>query len=305
MSRTPSIAVLLAASLAAVPAHALQRVFVASTGSDANTCTLASPCRSFAAAINAVDPGGEIVAMDAAGYGAVTIAKSVTITANPGFYAGIAASMGDAVTIATPGVNVVLRSLNINGIGAANGVNMTDGSSLAVENCIVSNFTASGIFVGNNAKVRVVDSVIRGNNNGVWLQGGASGAVATSKLSQNGFLAIVADGAVASTTTTVVVSDTVVDGNQFGIFSRSEVATGATRVSVVRTTVSNTGSSAVGSVSFGGGAADLILDQSMVTANAFGLFQQGAGSVLRSLGNNAVGQNGTDVTGTVSSLSAM
>jgi len=39
-----------------------------------------------------VDPGGEVIALDAAGYGAVTITKSVNIIANPGFYAGITAS---------------------------------------------------------------------------------------------------------------------------------------------------------------------------------------------------------------------
>ena len=56
-----------------------------------------------------VDPGGEIVALDAAGYGAVNINKSVTIVANPGFYAGITASSGTAVTINTAAVNVTHR----------------------------------------------------------------------------------------------------------------------------------------------------------------------------------------------------
>src|SRR5258705_13947862 len=133
------------ATIAALPAAAVQRTFVASSGNDANTatsCGFAAPCRGFTAALSVTDPNGEIVALDAAGYGAVTINKSVTITANPGFYAGISASSGNAVTIATPAVNMTLRGLNLNGIGANNGVLMTSGNRLSVENCVIANFTA-------------------------------------------------------------------------------------------------------------------------------------------------------------------
>src|SRR5450755_1642291 len=114
-------ALALFATIAAMPAEAVQRVFVSSFGNDANTatnCGFTNPCRGFTAAMTVVDSGGEVVALDAAGYGAVTITKSVTIAANPGFYAGISASSGSAVTIATASVNVTLRGLNINSVGA-------------------------------------------------------------------------------------------------------------------------------------------------------------------------------------------
>src|SRR5258705_6919811 len=93
-------------------AQAGQRVFVSSTGNDANTaggCVFANPCRGFTAAMSVVDPGGEVVAIDAAGYGVVTITKSVTILANPGFYARITASSGGGVTLPTAGANLILR----------------------------------------------------------------------------------------------------------------------------------------------------------------------------------------------------
>src|ERR1700693_735661 len=99
LSATVSALALIAA-VVATPAEAAQRAFVSSTGSDANTasgCGLAMPCRTFASAMTVVSDGGEIVALDAAGYGPVAIDKSVTITSNPGFYAGIAASSGYAV----------------------------------------------------------------------------------------------------------------------------------------------------------------------------------------------------------------
>ena len=292
-------------ALASSPAEGVQRVFVASYGNDANTatnCGFANPCRGFTAAQTVTDPGGEIVALDAAGYGAITITKSITITANPGFYAGISASTGNAVTIATPSVNVSLRGLNINGIGATNGIVMTNGARLSVENCIVSNFSVgTGVHVDAAARVRVVDSVIRDNDRGINLQGGATGDVATSKILGNSFFGIVAEGAVASTTTTIVVTDTLVAGNQFGIVSRSLGGTGSTRVSVIRSTISNTVTTAVVSVS-DGAPATLTLSETLVTNNQFGLIQSGGAAVFESLGNNTVRQNLNPVSGTITTV---
>jgi hypothetical protein len=303
-------ALALIGALASNPAEAAQRAFVASSGSDGNTatgCGLAAPCRTFAMAMTVVSDGGEIVALDAAGYGPVTITKSVTITANPGFYAGIAVASGDGVTIATAAVNVILRGLIINGTGGTNGVVMTNGNTLSIENCVISNFPGgSGVEVDVAAKVRVVDSLIRGNNNGVHLQGGAYGDVAASRILGNIFIAITAEGAVASTTTTVVVTDTIVAGNGFGIIARSlGSATGNTSVSVIRSTVSNSATSAVVAVSGAGASAVLTLSESLVASNQFGLVQSGAGAVLESLGNNTVRQNATTTSGTVTTVSTM
>src|SRR5258708_22670922 len=67
--------VLLSVALAQVAAAA-PRTFVRSTGSDVNPCSLASPCRNFAAAIAAVDAGGEVIVLDSAGYGVFPIHKA-------------------------------------------------------------------------------------------------------------------------------------------------------------------------------------------------------------------------------------
>src|SRR5262249_55751047 len=129
-----SILLGLAVALLGNSALAGQRTFVASIGSDANTasnCGPTTPCRSFTAALSVTSNGGEIVALDAAGYGAVSIDRSVTITANPGYYAGIASASGSAVTISTASVKVVLRNLNIHGTGASIGIDMSAGSYLS------------------------------------------------------------------------------------------------------------------------------------------------------------------------------
>jgi hypothetical protein len=73
----------LACSLFTTPAHARARVFVASYGNDANPCTFLSSCRNFQQAVNVVDAGGEVTAIDSAGFGAINITKSVTITNRP------------------------------------------------------------------------------------------------------------------------------------------------------------------------------------------------------------------------------
>ena len=117
------LAVLVACSeLAVAPraAYALaQRTFVASNGNDANACSLAAPCRGFARAITQTSANGEIIVLDSAGYGAVTIDRSVTITAPAGVYAGISVFTGAGITVATPGAAVTLRGLTINGQGGA------------------------------------------------------------------------------------------------------------------------------------------------------------------------------------------
>jgi hypothetical protein len=127
-----------------------QRTFVASNGNDANTCSLVLPCRSFATALGQTQDGGEIVVLDSAGYGTLTIDRSVRITAPPGVYAGITAiTSAIGVTITGNSLVVVLRGLTIN---------VTDPSSLQ----------GSGIHViSNNSRVLVQHAFISGFQNGV------------------------------------------------------------------------------------------------------------------------------------------
>src|SRR6516164_1510496 len=109
------IATALVCSLATAPAHARARVFVASYGSDSNPCTFGSPCKTFQHAHDVVDAGGEVTAIDSAGFGPINITKSVSITSPAGVEAGIVpASGGDAITINTTG-DVFLRGLTLEG----------------------------------------------------------------------------------------------------------------------------------------------------------------------------------------------
>src|SRR6202167_1642307 len=84
------LAAVLACSLPATPALAQRdRVFVASYGSDSNPCTFGSPCKTFQNAVNVVAVGGEVTAIDSAGFGPISISHAVTITSPNGVEAGI------------------------------------------------------------------------------------------------------------------------------------------------------------------------------------------------------------------------
>jgi len=121
------------------------RVFVASYGSDSNPCTFGSPCKTFQQAVNVVAVGGEVTAIDSAGFGPMTITQSVTITSPAGVEAGIQAPAGgNAITINAPNATVTLRSLTLEGAGVAyDGIVFNSGSSLTVTDCVMQNFAGS------------------------------------------------------------------------------------------------------------------------------------------------------------------
>src|SRR5512132_533548 len=67
------------------------RTWVSGVGDDANPCSRTAPCKTFAGAISKTAAGGEISALDPAGFGALKITKSITVNGD-GTLAGILAS---------------------------------------------------------------------------------------------------------------------------------------------------------------------------------------------------------------------
>jgi hypothetical protein len=143
-----------------------QRTFVASSGNDSNPCSITAPCRGFAAALVQTAPGGEIVVLDSAGYGAVAIAQSVSIVAPPGVYAGIAVFSGSGITISGAGIIVSLRGLTINSQGGSTGIAFTQGAELHVERIHVSGFGSGnhGINITADSSITTADDVVVEDN---------------------------------------------------------------------------------------------------------------------------------------------
>jgi len=143
-----TIAISIAASLPVQAQRA--RVFVASYGNDNNPCTFGSPCRTFQGAHDAVAAGGEITALDSAGFGVVNIDKSITITSPPGIEASIAAPAGAAAINILAGKNdvITIRGLTLNGAASANrGIDFSSGAKLAIIDCFITNYIQYGIYL--------------------------------------------------------------------------------------------------------------------------------------------------------------
>src|SRR5262245_40472316 len=96
---------------ASAQAQGATRVFVAAQGSDGNPCSFAAPCRTFQHAHDTVAAGGEIDVLDPAGYGAVTITKSISIQGH-GFSGISAPNLGNGIFVsATAADDVSLNGL--------------------------------------------------------------------------------------------------------------------------------------------------------------------------------------------------
>jgi hypothetical protein len=150
-----------------------QRTFVASYGSPANTafnCSLSKPCRAFGDAIGVTSPKGEVVVLDSAGYGSVTILQSISIIAPSGIYAGVSVITGDGIAIGASNIIVVLRGLTINGQGGANGIDILDSAMVHVESCVISSMNTAGIYQ-RDGTLEVKDTIVRTSGLGVYVQG--------------------------------------------------------------------------------------------------------------------------------------
>src|SRR5206468_1189869 len=155
------------------------RSWVASFGVDTNDCTRPAPCRTFGRAVTVSNPGAEVVVMDSAGYGPVTIDKAISIIAPPSVHAAIAPPSGDAITIATGiAFPVILRGLYLNGQGGTIGIVQQGNNDLHVERCVINGFSGGGIVFQTAVQPHffINDTTISNNDgHGILWQGGAPG----------------------------------------------------------------------------------------------------------------------------------
>jgi hypothetical protein len=179
------------------------RTFVSSAGSDTNDCSRSSPCRNFQRGHDAVVSGGEVVALDSAGYGAVSITKSVTITGE-GVHAAATGSSGggNVVSVNGAGITVILRNLQIQshptGVGGT-GIFARNFAVLHIEGCTVKASSTGLQFQPNSAdgtparKLFIKDSVLRNNGgSGILLANAAdtgtlSATIERTRMENNAF----------------------------------------------------------------------------------------------------------------------
>jgi len=154
-----ALVVLAFSSLASAQAT---RTWVSGVGDDANPCSRTAPCKTFAGAISKTAAGGIIDCLDPGGFGAVTITKSIQIDcdAGPG---GVLVAGTNGIIISGVGINVELRSLNIDGLGqpgsnstaGINGVQILQANAVHLVDMNIEGFSASCVNVNVTATVNL------------------------------------------------------------------------------------------------------------------------------------------------------
>jgi hypothetical protein len=294
---------------------AAQRTFVASYGDDGYACTIAAPCRAFGPALVKTDPGGEIIVLDSAGYGAVNITKPVSIIAPPGVYAGITVFSGMGVVVNPGSGTVVLSGLTLEGQGGMYGIQFLSGSELRVERTSISGFSGTALYAAPaaTASLFVHDSAFFANQSGVgaMTSGGTLtvvidgtrfdrnttlggifrdnvvAVVTRSRFSRNGDGVFVQPSG-AGTTARLTLRDCVIAGNDHGLVTGGFANT-TTTVAVTDSEISDNAGGGI-QTQFG---STVTVSNTTVTRNNVGLATL-AGSTLQTYQDNRVHGNSTN-----------
>jgi hypothetical protein len=162
------------------------RTWVSGVGDDVNPCSRTAPCKTFAGAISKTAEGGEIDALDPAGYGTLTISKAIVVDGGTGsgwasvLNAGGIAGFNVNVTTGThvSDAVVILRNITINGaiqaptLGGTNGINYIKAAQLIVERCYIENQSNTGInesSLATTGTLRVNDCFFDFTNTGMFV----------------------------------------------------------------------------------------------------------------------------------------
>jgi hypothetical protein len=279
--------------------NAAHRSFVASYGLDTNPCTLAAPCRGFQAAVNVVDPGGEVVALDSAGYGTMTINKAVQVIVPPGVHAGITAgTLFNGVTVNAGASDVVtLRGLHLTRADTFNsGILFVNGAALFVENCVIEKFSTGIEFQpAAGARLSVKGTVVR-NSGFAGIFVGSAGGVARAVI-EDSWLENDQTGVDARGNSNVLVRGTVAIRNSFaGFVSGNNPAGQPARLTVENSVVTQNVTGIRASASAGG--TTVVVSNNLITDNTIaGLTNDGGTAAMESRGNNTVRGNGANTSG--------
>jgi hypothetical protein len=242
------------------------RTWVSGVGDDVNPCSRTAPCKTFAGAISKTATNGEINCLDPAGYGSVTITKSITIdcedTQGSILASGVTGIIINITAAADTKKAVKIRGISINGAGStvnASGIRVLAANYVSVEDGVIDGFQTHGISIEttSGAPKVVVDRMSIRSNVG------------------NGINAFITGG-----TVNLSVSDSIISGTATGLNLSSNTK------AVVRN--STLASNTTGALAF---QADLNLSYCTISGNTTGVTSS-TGGVVRIYGN-IITSNGT------------
>jgi hypothetical protein len=294
---------LFACGLSAAPAEAsANRSFVSGKGTDAGACPVTAPCRTFAFALTQTNARGEIDVLDPAGYGTVTVNKSISIVNDGAGVAGIQTVAGaTGVTInAAASDSVHLRGLTIEGLrSGSSGIQFNTGGNLAIENCVVRNFANRGINISpsTSSSFSVSNTIVSNNaSNGIVVQPTGSAVVTSvpSKVTANNN----AERVLVNSTLTFVVSlNVVIIDSEASNNTNSCIAAVGSIVNPLGTSavLRNAVASYNGTGLFASQVAILRVAHSVATGNSTGV--NTSGGTIQSYGDNDIDRNTNNNTG--------
>lgn len=284
--------------------------YVSSTGSDANPCTFASPCRNFQRGHDQTNANGQLYALDhAADYGPLVVTKGIAIYSEDDSSAGrasIAVTSGSAITVNAPANSTVtLVNLELKGLGTGdNGVLFNTGALLQVYNGTFNGFGAAspngfGVKFAPTAFSRLLVSGTNISSNGTATTGGAvqvnpqgtGGAYVNLReiTAYSNAFGLAIDTTASSTGVNAVIHGGTMQFNrQDGV-----VVVGGAPIGV---TLDNN-AIILGNAGFGvraiGSGVFARIDQATITGNTTGVAGVGGG-LIQSYGNNSIDGNGTN-----------
>ena len=317
LSLFSAFAALLALVVTAAPVQAqATRTWVSGVGDDVNPCSRTAPCKTFAGAISKTAAGGEINCIDQGAYGTVTITKSITIDCTATF-AGILSSATTGVIVNGAGIDVTLRSLDINGgtpsAAGLIGVRFLQGASLTIENSKIFNFMGAapngwGIRFepSTAARLYVANSTI--NRNGSATSGGgilidptaAAGVVNVIledvRIQNNGSdpagAAVKIDTTGPSSVVAAIIDNVQMTGTGNGLLVNAPAGGGGTGIAVSNSIIEQNSGAGISAV---GPLAAVRVGSSHITGNGTGVLTSGGG-VISSYGDNMLDSNGANGT---------
>jgi hypothetical protein len=206
------------------------------------------------------------------------------------------------VTIATAGINVVIKGLTINGrSGSGYAIRMTNGASLDLDKVTITNVAGAGIGldIGTPARVTVSNSSFWKMNYGIRAGYGTNLLVSESVMTDINSYGITINGG-SSGTTVVTASDTLVrctsTSGGYGMINSAPTGT-LGKLYLDRVTVTNCNYGVANIPNIASTEQVVALSNSFVTGNTIGLYNTST-NTFHSAGNNHVANNGTNTNGT-------
>jgi len=298
------------------------RTWVSGIGDDTATCSRTAPCKTFAGALPKTAAGGEINCLDSAGFGQLTITKSIAIVCDDvGQVSILAFNGGPGIVINTPpGSFVTLSGLFVDGarnagFSESDGIWIVQGGTVSIRNSTITGFGLSDFYYGVNFRptataALVLDNVTLTENgsHGGFSSGGllvtpAAGVAAkvtinNSRIQHNSVAGVRFDTVgIVGSLIRATITNSVISDDDSGLLAKAPAGTGTVRLSISGTAISENGG--YGLIANGSGAS-VRIGKSVISGNGTALLAL-SGAGLASYNNNQLDGNDTDgaFTGTV------